>query len=255
MSQAQSISFLEIDLESSLAAQLLAYPRGGPEEMSERILEARSIGIESISAGGPTIIGGIPILGKGCVGLAVKARHSSIGPCAIKIRRTDADRLHMAREAGLHYLANNSRVGPRIHAHSKNFLVMDLVKGETISSWSARPITKQHARSVVISVLDQCFRLDCAGLDHGELSRIGSHVLVSDDSATIVDFESASTSRKVANVTSAAQALLLYGRIAKRIAAILGEPQTDAALHALRRYKASPSRECLDSLLGILIPS
>ena len=256
MSRAQSISFSEIDLDSPVAAQFLAYPASSLEELSGRIKELRSLDIESILSGGPTVIGGTQILGKGCVGLAVKARHKSIGLCALKIRRTDADRQDMAREANFHRVANNVHVGPTLYAHSRNFLVMDLVQGEKILSWSTAPMTEGDAKSVVNAVLDQCHRLDLAGLDHGELSRIGSHVIVSDNcSATILDFESASTLRKPSNVTSAAQALLLYGKVAKRIAAVVGEPDRAAALSALRRYKAQPSGDNLESLRDVLIAS
>jgi putative serine/threonine protein kinase len=187
--------------------------------------------------------------------LVVKARHSEIGLCALKIRRTDADRIEMSREAALHHVANDAGVGPQIHSFSKNFLIMELAPGEKISSWASGRISRRTAKAVATSVIDQCHRLDMAGLDHGELSRISGHVFVSGSSATIVDFESASTSRKVSNVTCAAQALFLYGGIANRITDKLGKPDMNLTLVALRRYKKEVSRDSLRMILNTLMPS
>ena len=221
--------------------------------VSERIVEARYMGVKSLVAGGSTIIGGTPILGKGCVGLVIRARHSEKGLCALKIRRTDADREDMAKEAALHSAANAVGVGPQIYFHSKNFLLMELVSGEKISSWASRRISKRNAKTIAQSLLDQCYRLDAVGLDHGELSRISGHVLISGSSATIVDFESASTSRKVSNVTCAAQALFLYGKVARKITTALGKPDPDKVLAALRRYKREPSKNSLHALESALM--
>ena len=58
-------------------------------------------------------------------------------------------------------------------------------------------------RHVLRDVLEQCWRLDEAGLDHGELSRAPKHIIMDlKSNSRILDFETASTSRKVSNVTS-----------------------------------------------------
>ena len=255
MSQLPNLSFSEHRLESPAISHILAYPRGNSWDLAARITEAKSVGIESIVTAGNTHVGGVPILGKGCVGLVVMARHAELGYCALKIRRTDADRSDMSREAAFHEKANKSLVGPRIRTYSKNLLVMDIAAGQKIGPWIDSNTSGRIARTVAMSVLEQCFRLDSAGLDHGELSRINGHVIVSGDSATIIDFESASTLRKVSNVTSAAQALFLNGSIAHKIAAILGNPRIEKILPALRQYKSSLSRASFDSLIETLFPS
>jgi putative serine/threonine protein kinase len=69
---------------------------------------------------------------------------------------------------------------------------------------------------VTRAILEQCLRLDKIGLDHGELSRLDRHIVVS-DRPVMIDFESASTVRKTCNVTAAAQSIFLYGPVATRI--------------------------------------
>jgi putative serine/threonine protein kinase len=65
---------------------------------------------------------------------------------------------------------------------------------------------------VLREILEQCWRLDQAGLDHGELSYAAKHVIINrKDKPTIVDFETASTNRHPANVTAISQYLFLGG--------------------------------------------
>jgi putative serine/threonine protein kinase len=101
------------------------------------------------------------------------------------------------------------------------------------------------------SILEQCHALDLAGLDHGELSRLDRHVIMS-DTPCIIDFESASTARKTCNVTAAAQSIFLYSAVADRIKKILGAPDRDRVISALRAYKqdqtAASFRAVLESL-------
>ena len=70
-----------------------------------------SLGITSIILGGKTIVNNVPVCGKGCVGIVVKAKAGS-KVCALKIRRTDADRKTMDNEARFHKIANSIGVGP-----------------------------------------------------------------------------------------------------------------------------------------------
>ena len=108
-------------------------------------------------------------------------------------------------------------------------------------------------RSVARAVLEQCFRLDTAGLDHGELSRLARHVIVSDRSY-IIDFESASTTRKTSNVTAAAQSIFLYGTVANRVKKILDNSNREKeAIHALRTYKHSHTRANFEAVLDSLL--
>jgi len=105
---------------------------------------------------------------------------------------------------------------------------------------------------VTKSILEQCFSLDAVGLDHGELSRLARHVIVSDYYPYIIDFESASTIRKTSNVTAAAQSIFLYGTSADRVRNILGNFDKEKVVQALRAYKHFQTRANFDIVLNSL---
>jgi putative serine/threonine protein kinase len=231
----QNISFSdELDIESSRLVPIISYPHFTAAGYAERICEMKSLHVDSIMLGGRTLLSGTPVAGKGCVGLVVKAR---IGGkvCALKIRRIDADRKSMDEEARLHKAANAAGAGPQLKGHTKNLLAMEFADGHSIFEW-ANNVSKEEARSMTRSILEQCHALDLAGLDHGELSRLDRHVIMS-TIPCIIDFESASTARKTCNVTSAAQSIFLYSSVADRIKKILGAPNRERVISALRAYK------------------
>jgi putative serine/threonine protein kinase len=230
---------------------LILYPRFSESEYKERIAELESLGITSIILDGKTIVSGTHVAGKGCVGLVVKAKAGS-KVFAVKVRRTDADRNTMDNEARLHKIANSVGVGPILEGHTKNLIAMEFVVGQSIIEWVDYNAARSKMRTVVEAILEQCFSLDRAGIDHGQLSRLARHVIVSDRSY-IIDFESASTTRKTCNVTAAAQSIFLHGIIANRVKKILGNTDRDKAIHALRIYKHSHTRDNFDAVLDSLL--
>ncbi len=251
MSQ-QNISFSkELDIRSPRLLPLITYPHYSESGYKDRIIDMESLGITSIILGGKTIVNSAHVAGKGCVGIVVKAKAGNT-VCALKIRRTDADRKTMDEEARFHKIANCVEVGPRLEGQTKNIIAMEYVSGQNIVEWVA-DTTRCRVRSVARAVLEQCFRLDAAGLDHGELSRLARHVIVSDRSY-IIDFESASTTRKTSNVTAAAQSIFLYGTVANRVKKILDNTNREKeVIHALRTYKHSHTRANFEAVLDSLL--
>jgi len=246
----QNISFSdELDIESPRLAQLISYPHYSDDEYCERISEMKSLGITSIMLGGKTVLNGTHVAGKGCVGLVVKAKIGS-KTCALKIRRVDADRKSMDEEVRLHEIANAAGVGPQLQGHTMNLIAMEFADGQSIFEW-ANDAPKDSVRSVTKSIIEQCHNLDRIGLDHGELSRLDRHVIVS-SVPCIIDFESASTARKTCNVTAAAQSIFLYSAVSDRVKKILGEPDKDRVLAALKTYKRDQTRSNFDAVLGSL---
>lgn len=248
----QNISFLvELDIRSSRLVPLILYPKFSESDYKERIAELKLLGITSMILDGKTIVNGTHVVGKGCVGLVVKAKIGS-KVCALKIRRTDADRDTMDNEARLHSIANSAGVGPSLEGHTKNLIAMEFVSGPSIIEWVDDIGARSKMRTVAEGILEQCFSLDRAGIDHGELSRLARHVIVSDRSY-IIDFESASTTRKTCNVTAAAQSIFLYGIIANKVKKILGNTEREKVIHALRTYKHSQTRGNFDAVLDSLL--
>lgn len=249
----QNVSFLdeELDIRSPRLIPIISYPHFLESEYKDRIIEMESLGITSIILGGKTIVNGAHIAGKGCVGIVVKAKAGS-KLCALKIRRTDADRKTMDNEVRFHKIANSTCIGPNLEGHTKNLIAMELVTGQSIIDWVVGyKATKSKMCSLAAAILEQCFSLDEAGLDHGELSRLSRHVIVS-DKPYIIDFESASTTRKTCNVTAAAQSLLLYGIIANKVKKIMGNTDKEKVIQALRTYKHFHTRANFDAILRSL---
>jgi putative serine/threonine protein kinase len=248
----------EIDIRSGSLVPLITYPHFSELEYKDRIIEMESLGITSIILGGKTIVNGAHIAGKGSVGIVVKSKAGG-KICALKIRRTDADRKTMNEEARFHRIANSVGVGPHLEGQAKNLISMEYIPGQCIFDWIAGSTnnnnfnnsnndTRLKICTVTKAILEQCFSLDIAGLDHGQLSRLTRHVIVS-DCPYIIDFESASTARKTSNVTAAVQSIFLYGIVANNVRKILGNIDKEQVIHALRAYKYFQTRANFDAVL------
>ncbi len=232
-------------------SRILAYPRPSKGRISSRLKELEKLGITRVSFWGGTRIENLNILGKGYAGVVVLAKKNA-RVVALKIRRIDSQRECMKDEARLLHLANKAGVGPKLIASSRNFLVMEYLSGEKIGEWIAG--AKGGAgeiKCIVRAVLEDCFRLDESGLDHGELNSMAKHAIVG-TRTTIVDFESASTKRRVSNVTSATQGIFIGSGISKKINRTHRLPKKDRLISALRAYKKEQNRESFEGILKVL---
>ena len=218
-------------------SDIWVYPKGTKAQIKSRIKELDSLGVESISFQGELQVGTISILGKGYVGIVVLGK---IGrkKVAVKIRRIDSTRKNLKKEAELLKITNQSNVGPKLVAFSKNFLVMEYLEGKKIADWITGLKEKgssSQLKVVIKKILEDCYSLDRVGLDHGELSNITKHVIVG-IKITIIDFESSSLDRKVSNVTSATQACYIRSGISKIVGHIYKFPKTEKMISVLRIY-------------------
>ena len=235
-------------------SKILGYPKATTRQINSRIKELEKLKIKSISFTGPTTLGKLAILGKGYVGVVVLAKKGN-KQVALKIRRTDSQRKNMKNESILLKLVNTIGVGPKIFDNSKNFLVMEYLEGEKISNWvnSLHGIgSTKKFKTVVKKILEDCYKLDNLGLDHGELSNVSKHVIVGKIKSTLIDFESSSTKRIPSNVTSITQAFFIGSGIAKKAQKIYKNPSKDKIIEALQRYKKEKTSENFEKLLKIL---
>jgi putative serine/threonine protein kinase len=250
-----TLSFISIKkLSKEPYSKILGYPKPTTRQVNSRILELEKLNIKSISFTGPTTIGKLGILGKGYVGVVVLAKRGN-KKVALKIRRLDSQRSEMKSEAKLLKLVNTVGVGPKLYDSSKNFVIMEYLEGEKIGNWinslKGAGSTKK-LKNVIKAVLEDCFRLDQIGFDHGELSSISKHVIVGDKKSTLIDFESSSTKRRVSNVTSIAQGIFIGSGIAKKVQRIYRVPSKEKIIEVLRIYKQEQSRDSFENLLKIL---
>ena len=234
-------------------SDIWVYPKGTKAQIKSRIKELESLGVESISFQGELQVGTISILGKGYVGIVVLGKLGR-KKVAVKIRRNDSPRKNLKKEARLLQITNRYGVGPKLIDFSKNFLVMEYLEGEKIGKWISDLKTKlrtSQIKTVIKKVLEDCYKLDMIGLDHGELSRMPKHVIVG-KKITIIDFESSSMERRVSNVTSATQAFFIGSGISKTVKRTYKIPEKKKIINVLRGYKQNQSRESFESLLNIL---
>jgi putative serine/threonine protein kinase len=230
-------------------ATILCYPRPTKKEQMRRLEELRKLNVATISFQGPKQLLNLHMLGKGCVGLVVLA-HANGKKVALKIRRVDADRITMQHEAQMLRKANRASVGPRLLIASRNFLVMRYVQGETLEQWLVHHRERKEKEKVLRDILEQCWRLDQARLDHGELSYAAKHVIIGRNGRpTIVDFETASAKRHPANVTAISQYLFLSGA---RQRASAPPERRQTLIERLRSYKKDRDRTNFENVLKAL---
>ncbi len=212
------------------------------------------LGVASFLPAGNTKIGKFNVLGKGGVGIVIKVKAKDNKIYALKIRRVDANRSSMEMESVFQRMANLVDVGPHVYASSENFILMDYVDGWDIGCWlNQRDISSNEVRNIVTMALEQCYRLDRLNLDHGELSFLSHHLLVSKNvKAQIIDFESSSLFRQARNVTSASHALLLSGRISKLIGYNINIKEHEELVQLVRIYKQNKNRMNFEKILNAL---
>ena len=214
------------DLNREKYALILCYPKTFKVckvELERRIEELKKSNIEALEFMGDGRISNISVLGKGCVGIVITAYRNG-EKIVIKIRRMDANRPDMTREGKMLKEANMLSVGPKFLGLTKNFLLMQHIDGELISKWLNK-ITKKDItvlKKVLREILEQCWRLDTGNLDHGELSNALKHIIIDGrNNPFILDFETASVNRRMANVTSICHFLFLGGGFSRKVNELL----------------------------------
>ena len=235
-------------------SKILGYPNATNRQIKSRINELEKLKIKGICLTGPTTIGNLKILGKGYVGVVVLVKRGN-KEVALKIRRTDSQRENMKNESILLKLVNSVSVGPKMIDVSKNFLVMEYIEGKKFSDWIEMlkgSGSAKQLKSTIRNVLEDCYRLDQIGFDHGELSNISKHVIVGKNKVALIDFESSSTKRRPSNVTSITQAFFIGSGIAKHAQKIYKNSSKEKIIFALKSYKQEKTRDNFEKLLKIL---
>ena len=235
-------------------ASIVCYPRTNPTEIQKRVEELRQHGVSAVEFAGKTSASNIPVLGKGYVGVVVIAQLKE-QKVALKMRRIDADRSDFTHEAEMLQKANAIGVGPKFIAASTNFLLSHLIDGDLLEDWLETYRDKELIRKVLVDILEQCWRMDEAGLDHGEISKAPKHLLMDKaDKPFIVDFETASIMRRAINVTSVCQFLFMgNSRAAKMLDEIFGKKNKLELIAALKNFKKNQTRGNFEGLLKMCL--
>jgi len=223
-------------------ATIICYPTTRKAELTRRLRQLRELGITALEFTGPKRIQNLNVQGKGCVGIVTTAYRKK-EKVALKIRRTDADRKTMLREARLLKKANQTNIGPALLDASKNFLIMQFIEGELLPQWLQKTASKTQTEKVLRNILEQCRRLDAAGLDHGELSHAPKHIIIDKkNNPVLVDFETASLNRRPSNVTSICQYLFI-SKSQPEHTYRLNAPAQKKLINSLKNYKKNMTQE------------
>ena len=231
--------------------QVLTYPRISLLAARSRVKQLNSLGISEVVFEGHARVGRLGILGLGTVGIVVKALVDG-RPCALKIRRTDANRPDMEDEVRVTRLANRVGVGPEVYGNTHDLIAMKLLEPQEISEWLKGVRgegSREAVRAMVHALLNQCRKLDIMGVDHGQLSNLRKHAVIAEGKPWVIDFESAGTARKPKNVTTAAQYLLVGGAVAPARSRDHGIRETDTLKNLLAGYKRDQSDFCYSKIL------
>ncbi len=249
MAEAFRISIDQLDREPYMS--IICYPRPSEQEFRTRLEELRKLDITELQFKGEKEVFNTPVLGKGYVGVVVIAVRDDRKE-ALKIRRVDADRVQMQHEGEMLKRANSLYVGPKLLKVGENFLLMQFIDGLLLPAWLEINRERKQAANLLRDVLEQCWRLDRVGLDHGELSHAPKHIIINRNGKPfIVDFESASEDRRPSNVTSICQFLFIGGAVAEEVAEILGRVDKETLIDALRDYKKYGTREGFKRVLEV----
>ncbi len=248
-----------MQISSPIISKLISYPKLDLYEYHKRISDLYRIGVKDAILEGPTRLCELNILGKGHSGIVLKVNGYSEKNMALKIRRLDSRRKDSLNEVNNQKLANVIEIGPQIIDNTDDLILMELITGKGISDWLDDPSNfnldnSKKIINIVNEILEQCYRLDVLNLDHGELTRIDKHVMVSEyNQISIIDFESSSTKRKPSNVTSASQALLLSGGlISKKICKFIKIKDHEYLLNGLKNYKKRKTRQNFEAILALV---
>ena len=247
---------MKVEVRSPLLFNLISYPKFDSDEYCKRIDDLDKMDIKDVILEGPAQLFELKILGKGHSGVVLKVNTYSGKNFALKIRRLDSRRKDCLTEINNQKLANIVGIGPKVLENTNDLILMELINGKGISDWiidqsNKADLNKKNVGNIVNEILEQCYRLDNLNLDHGELTRIDSHVMVSDNrQVSIIDFESSSTKRKPSNVTSVTQALFLSGSISKKISQYIKIKNYNLLLNQLREYKKKRTRLHFENILS-----
>jgi putative serine/threonine protein kinase len=241
---------LQVLKKSEDIKQLISFPSLDGRLQENRTKELESIGITSILSYGKTRIGNISVLGKGSVGLTIPVLYRN-KLMALKVRRTDANRDNMYNEVIMHSVANTVNVGPVIIDFTENFILMEFIEGRNIFDWLCDEInTKDKIYQLVSSSLEQCYALDQIRLDHGQLSNVKRHLIISSNNQPkIIDFESSSMQRRTANVSSLVHNFLWASPLSSELGYNFTQERKSKIVQLLKDYKYCSDRPSFVAIL------
>ena len=177
------------------------------------------LGVEPVE-GGSLLFNGVRLVGKGQNSVVIMCRAGGV-LASCKVRRGDASKGDLLREAEMLARANSVGVGPRLLAYTRDVIVYEYVEGVPIDEWW-RGAPRDARLAVARELVRQALLLDSVWVRHNQLVRGREHVLVAGGRPVIIDFEAATEGR---------------GNLGQ-VAALLAKLGAKINVEAVRAYKA-----------------
>ncbi len=238
----------ELPEKDPYICKLIYYPDGDLNICLDRLRKLGEIGVTALILEGDVFVDKYYILGKGTNSIVIKVFHDDEVK-VIKLLRSDASRNTLENEASILKYINSSEedrrfhLVPEIYDYHDWYLLLEYIDGIPINdylSYELYELDLNGVKSLIYKLLLKCHLLDLLHVDHGELSNPYRHILITEPlDPVIIDFESASRVRKVKNLTSILQFLLISSTASGYIREIL-EVDLNLVLPILRRYKQNP---------------
>lgn len=202
---------------------VLCYPERGRNKKLKETFD--NLGVDLIPFGEKRIFG-VPVLGKGWSSVVVYGRFHN-KKVAVKIQRTDSNRISLGREAFFLRITNRYRIGPHLYYEGDNFLILEYLDGIPIKKVPIR-------KSDILSFFEQCHKLDLLKIDHGQIQG-GKHLIIG-KKCWIIDFEKAGhrTPRNVSSFVS--EVFLKKTKYAKEVTSAF-RIDRERLIEATRQYK------------------
>ncbi|MCX8182528.1 MAG: hypothetical protein N3D12_05360 [Candidatus Methanomethyliaceae archaeon] len=240
-----------IPIEDERARKIFSYPHFLEGHYEKVLSDLKEIGVKEVLSQGGVDIANFKVLGKGCVGIVLLGLLEG-SRIALKVLRSDADRKSLYKEGEILKEVNRAGIGPKTIAVRGTVIAMEHISGDFLSKWLKVQKERDKVRMTVKELLEQCWKLDEMGIDHGELSDAKKHVLVDEQGMPrIIDFESASRERICRNIVSIAGYLFFKKANADYLRAYLSWDDNKLK-ELLKQYKRFRSPEVYKDILAEL---
>jgi putative serine/threonine protein kinase len=201
-----------------VAKEAICFPRPETDFCNKLIDALTRHGITHYVNKGNLRIGKLMLLGKGCasnVFLALMGERI----VAVKALRPGSRRISLLHEAAILITASIINISPQVYSYDNLFIAMEYIKGRHLDE--ALDSCSNTAKTILVMrrLLWKAFLLDILGISHNELARPHRQVIVEDNTLEpyIIDFESATVSRRPSNLTQLVGGILRSKVLSRKI--------------------------------------
>jgi putative serine/threonine protein kinase len=226
---------LDEALSLEAAKEAICFPRPETTFCNKLIDTLTRHGVTHYINKGNLRIGKLMLLGKGWasnVFLALMGERI----VAIKALRPGSRRISLLHEAATLIAASIINISPRVYSYNDLFIVMEYIKGKHLDEALESCSNTARTALVMRRLLWKAFLLDMLGISHNELARPHRQVIVENNTLEpyIIDFESATVSRRPSNLTQIVGGIL-RSKVLSRAICIKGIDEKIKTL--LKQYK------------------